>query len=81
LLANGYFQSALYQFIQIVVQRVIGKSRKGDGIVVVFITCGESNIQDFGSGDGIIEECLVKIAHSEQDQFVGMRFLHLIKLA
>src|SRR5215471_997347 len=42
----------------------------GYGVILLFVACGEGNVQRLGRHDGVVVEKLVKIAHSEEQQRV-----------
>ena len=77
LVANGHPLTGTYQLGQVGVERVVGKPRQLHELGGAVGAAGESDTQYLGGYDGVVGEGLIKVAHAEQQDGIGMFLLDL----
>src|SRR5712691_3608163 len=80
LLSNSHLEALLQEPINIALGTMDGYAAHRCGVILLFIACGEGNVQRLGRYDGVILEQLVKIAHAKEQQRIASFVLQALIL-
>ena len=80
LFADSHTMAGIHQFVQIIIDGVIRKSRQGYFAGRAVGSFGEHNAKHFRRNDSIITECFVEITHTEENNGIAVLALYFLIL-